>query len=676
MLSSLNFKYTYRSNEDKLYNDFYLPCLQNSIKFDRAAGYFTSGSLKLIAKGLEHFFDLDGKIRIICNPKLLKEDLEAIQNGYLIKEEIIEQSIFREYKLTKDRIEDNTLEIISILIYLGKLDFKIAFAKENAIYHEKFGIFTDSNGDSISFSGSANETYGGLSSNFEKIDVYFNKNDKHRIDNAIDDFENLWNNNTKSIDVISLPNALKYELYNIGKENFNNKFKQKSNVFTPRDYQKKAITEWFDNNNKGIFEMATGTGKTITSLLAGKELFENKKRLFTLIVVPFNHLIDQWLKDIKKITNTNVLNCSGSKKEWTNKATNMIIDFNLELEDECIFITTYKTVISKEMEEILLNVKGESFVLFDECHYITTNGFKSFPFNIFEFRLGLSATPDRWWDEEGTSFLKKNIGDVIYTYDLDEAIRNNKLTEYKYIPKIVPFEEDEILKYNELTRKIIRTSNNDDEDKKKIEILLRQRANLISKAKNKLEIFREDFKKLDKRELRHTIVYCAPGQVNIITKIISDLDIRVSKFNSEVENIKRIKILDLFEKGEIQVLVAIKCLDEGVDIPMTKRAYFLSSTSNPREFVQRRGRILRLHKDKYFAELFDYIVLPVGLPESDFKNIAVKELPRFAEFNRSAINSSEGKNVLLYILEQYNLEYLLYKTPWDVYHENKERIRL
>ena len=453
MLSSLNLKYTYRSNEDQLFNDFYLPCLENSVKFDRAAGYFTSSSFKVIARGLERFFYKDGKIRIICNPKLEEDDIKAMENGYQKKEEIIEKSLIREFNITEKMIEENTLDTISILIYLNKLDIKIAFAEENAIYHEKFGVFTDKFGKSVSFSGSANETYSGLSKNFEKIDVYYDKNDQHRINKAIEDFDNLWNNNTNSLVVVNLPNAIKYKLVNLGKKRYEEKYKEDTTGFVLRDYQKTAIDKWLENNNKGILEMATGTGKTITSLLARNELIRSKKRLFTLIVVPFNHLIDQWLKDINSLTDAKIINCSGSKKSWLNYASDMILNYNLEIEEECIFITTYKTVISSEMKKLLSKLSDKSLIIFDECHYITNYGFDNFPFEKFKYKLGLSATPDRWWDEEGTKFIKKSIGEVIYTYSLEEAINNHKLTEYMYYPRIVPFEEDEMNKHNDLTKK-------------------------------------------------------------------------------------------------------------------------------------------------------------------------------------------------------------------------------
>ncbi|PTI73368.1 hypothetical protein BU064_13845, partial [Staphylococcus succinus] len=220
---------------------------------------------------------------------------------------------------------------------------------------------------------------------------------------------------------------------------------------------------------------------------------------------------------------------------------------------------------------------------------------------------------------------------------------------------------------------IINHLNKDDTDtKEKLEILFRKRSNLVNKASNKIKAFLQDFKTENLTKISHTLVYCAPGDIEMIVKSISDLGVKVSKFNSDIKNSERETLLNMFELEQIQVLVAIKCLDEGVDVPATKTAYFLSSTSNPREFVQRRGRILRKHKGKNFAIIHDYIVLPIGLTYDNFYKIAVKELPRFSEFNDSAVNATQNKLEMNNVLESYNLTNLMYKKPWDVYKEMKE----
>jgi len=678
MFDDLRFKLQYRSSHDNLFENFYRPCLNNAIKYDRASGYFTSESLKLLAEGLDVFLYNGGQIRIVANPNLSQEDIEAIEKGHAARESVIERRLLKEVELSYKTIEDDTLNVLSWLIYRGQLDIKIAFTTNGSIYHEKFGVFTDQNNNAIAFSGSANETYNGLSQNFEKIDVYSNDQDKHRIDNAIEDFEKLWSNETNELKVINLPETIRKKMIEYkssipplaikNKESESNERK-----IEPREYQKEAINSWQTAGYKGILEMATGTGKTITSLLAAKAYNETVKSCVTVIVVPFQHLVNQWEKDIDFILGTDVVKCMGSQSSWINKTKEMVQEYNLGLINQFVVVTTYKTATSAHFKNLFRKLNNSAMLITDECHYITFKGFKDFPFEKFNARLGLSATPDRWWDEEGTSYMKKSVGEVVYEYTLDRAISNEKLTKYDYYPHIVEFNESEMQEYNKITQLIINNLNKEDADtKEKLEVLFRKRSNLINKANNKINVFLQDFKTKDLSKITHTLVYCAPGDIEMIVKSISDLGVKVSKFNSDVKNKDREKLLTMFEQAQIQVLVAIKCLDEGVDVPATKTAYFLASTSNPREFVQRRGRILRKHKGKTFAVIHDYIVLPIGLTYDDFYKIAVKELPRFSEFNDSAVNTTRNKLEMSKVLEDYNLTHLMYKKPWDVYKEMKE----
>ncbi|MEB7777108.1 DEAD/DEAH box helicase family protein [Staphylococcus equorum] len=678
MFKDLTFKLQYRSSHDNLFEHFYKPCLNNAIKYDRASGYFTSESLKLLAEGLDVFLFNGGQIRIVANPNLSQQDIEAIEKGHAARESIIESRLLKEIELSYKTIEDDTLNVLSWLIYQGQLDIKIAFTTNGSIYHEKFGVFTDKNNDAIAFSGSANETYNGLSQNFEKIDVYSMAQDKHRIENAIEDFEKLWSNETNELKVIDLPETIKQQMIehrsSVPPSPLKNKQSQTcEKEIEPRAYQEEAIKEWKNAGFRGILEMATGTGKTITSLLAAKEYMKVQKSCITVIVVPFQHLVNQWEKDINFILGKEVIKCMGSQSSWINKAKSMIQEFNLALINQFVVVTTYKTAKSSNFKELFWKVNGPAMLITDECHYITYKGFKDFPFEKFNARLGLSATPDRWWDEEGTSYMKNSVGEVVYEYTLDQAISNEKLTPYEYHPHLVEFTESEMQEYNKITKLIINHLNKDNEEtKEKLEVLYRKRANLVNKASNKINAFLLDFKIENITEMSHTLVYCAPGDIETIVKAISDLGIKVSKFNSDIKNNDREKLLNMFEKGQIQVLVAIKCLDEGVDVPATKTAYFLSSTSNPREFVQRRGRILRKHSGKTFAKIHDYIVLPIGLTYDDFYKIAVKELPRFSEFSDSALNATQSKLEMNNVLENYNLTNLMYKKPWDVYKEMKE----
>lgn len=443
------------------------------------------------------------------------------------------------------------------------------------------------------------------------------------------------------------------------------------NQITPRDYQQTAIDRLEENEWQGILEMATGTGKTITSLLAADNYYEKHGRIFIIIIVPFVHLVDQWAENIRAMDLGYPLKCYGLKKKWLYKLSARIRDFKIAVSQQECIITTYKTATAPEFGQLINKINNHTFLIADECHYFGINSLDKDDFLSISARVGLSATPDRWWDEAGTEKIYDYFDKVVFNYDLKKAIKNDFLVEYRYQPLIVGLTFAEIEQYKNLTKKIVYLRDQDDltaAEEEKLKTLNLKRSWIISKAENKKELL---YQKIfsNKAELSHTIIYCAPGEIDEIVKEVSKRGIKVHKFNAEVSMKKRNQILTAFAKGKIQVLVAIKCLDEGVDIPSTKEAYFLASTSNPKEFIQRRGRILRKSKNKNIAEVYDFMILPTGVSNKLFRSIAYKEVPRFAEFSRCAINKYQAREKLRRILSAYNLEYLMDKLPWELYQE-------
>jgi superfamily II DNA or RNA helicase len=440
-------------------------------------------------------------------------------------------------------------------------------------------------------------------------------------------------------------------------------------VIEPRQYQQDAIDAVKRNNWSGILEMATGTGKTITSLLISEEFYQTKGRIFLVIIVPFTHLVEQWEKNCNDMGYKNITNCFGNKKSWVHKLQTDVRDFNIGLLKKHVAITTYKTAASPEFNDLISRLRGKSFLISDECHYFGVKSLRQNKLGSMEAKLGLSATPERWWDEEGSNYLTEFFGPSVYEYDLKSAIANGALTEYIYNPITIDLTDDELERYERLTKKLIHLYSDEKANKDEISEVNRKRSLVISKAEQKKEVLFSIFENKIQEDVSHTLVYCAPGGVELITKGLADLGYRVHRFDSEVSLAERLKILEAFDLGSIQILVAIKCLDEGVDIPSTRVAYFLASTSNPREFVQRRGRILRKYPNKTVAMIYDFVVLPSGANEQMYKSIASKELPRFAEFSRYAINNFNARETVGKRLKQYSLEYLMDKLPWDVYRE-------
>ncbi|MGE6486910.1 DEAD/DEAH box helicase family protein [Paenisporosarcina sp. NPDC076898] len=441
--------------------------------------------------------------------------------------------------------------------------------------------------------------------------------------------------------------------------------------FQIRLYQQNAIKSWFRNDCQGLLEMATGTGKTITALSAIAKLGEVTKRIAVIIVCPYTHLVDQWVKDII-LFNMSPIVAYRSRKLWEDDLANYVSAFNSGVVNHFCLITTNATYATATMQKIISSFKGDIVFVADEAHHLGAAKSRKHLNENFPYRLALSATPNRWFDEEGTSELINYFGGkVVFEFGLNQAI-GQFLTEYYYYPHIIVLEEDESEKYFEITRKIMKMYPKEDtsrDDNKSIEGLLIERARVINHARNKIGKLKEIM--LEHKDDSHNIVYCGDSnvdgkkQLDTVVKLLgTDLNMKVHTFTSREDGKTRKNLLEKFESGELQTLVAIKCLDEGVDVPATQRAFILASSSNPREFIQRRGRVLRKHPNKKYSYIHDFIVIPRNLEDIKYieqtlfnteRNMIKRELNRFSEFASLAINGPLAHQKLDQIKHAYNL---------------------
>ena len=340
--NDLIIKNEYRTSSDELYKDFFYPLMQIATKYDRAVGYFSSSVLVLLGQSLCDFINKEGKIRIVASPFLDEKDIEAIELGLKIKEELIEEKLLQIFEMNIDNLFKETTNVLAWLIAEGKLELKIA-SSEKGLYHEKFGIMYDEEENIVVFSGSANETFKGLKDNFESIDVYQGKNifEKDRINNKIENFEKLWSNTTNNLEVYSLPEAFINKILEYKTEEKPEKFTWISSIendlkvkngfpvipsyLDVRDYQDIAYNKWRENKFKGIFEMATGTGKTITALIILQRTLEkltaHNRGCLTIVLVPSIALASQWHEEMQSF-NMNALVCESTKK-WENDLENL-----------------------------------------------------------------------------------------------------------------------------------------------------------------------------------------------------------------------------------------------------------------------------------------------------------------------------------------------------------------
>lgn len=667
LLKEVDIKFKYDSDKDDLVNGFYIPVLSNSVEYYRMSGYFSSSSLAISARGIEDFIINGGKMKLLCNAQLTKEDYEIIEKTNQDSVEYVERLFIEDLHNIEDQFIKNHVEALGWMLNNGFLEIKIAIPKDKkGIFHSKVGVLKDNEGNAISFSGSDNETAAGWLYNIEEFKVFksWDPGEEKYVSSDLDTFFEYWNGVTNRTKVIDLPSAVKKELIEfapISRKELVVVSKRTRRPINLREYQDDAIDSWFAHDCRGIFEMATGTGKTITSLSAFKQLSSTKDKLVTVIACPQLHLIDQWIKDVENFHNGRIIKASSKEKDWKHKLSALSRDFYMGLEDKVVIMTTHDTLSSDFFIKKIKKIKSDKLLIVDEAHGIGSSKRLKGLIEDYNYRLGLSATPKRWFDEEGTQAIYDYFGDVVFDFDIRRALSDinpdtgkTYLTPYYYYPIIVDLTSEEYSEYRDLSTKIAQAIARKKHNNEKISLsaLCNQRQRIINNAENKYCEFRKLLK--EHEDIDKLIVYCSDKQIDKVQKILNEENIipqhRFTHKESSSKTMKELfsereSILYNFEKGNYRALVAIKCLDEGVDVPVAENAIILSSTSNPREHVQRRGRILRNAPGKDYATIYDFLVFPKEKTDIGSK-IMKKEIKRYKEFAELAINSLDCLEIL------------------------------
>ena len=716
-------KKEYRSLLDNVVQDFYIPLLREAKSYSRAVGFFSSSSLIEISKGIGALAKNGGRIQIVASPYLSEEDLEAIRKGYEDKDKIIAGALI---KNLSDEVADyysmQRLNLLANLISDDVLDIRIAYTEDNngvGMYHEKMGIIEDIEGNRVAFSGSMNESRTSMSWNYETIDVFCNwrnDSDADRVSLKSNAFYSIWNDSEPNIKVLefkSVTDALiqKYKKMppnlEIDDEQFqktvirnsktigNTNSKQILGARIPNevdlyDYQKSAISVWVGENYRGIFDMATGTGKTFTGLGAIAKLSEDiGDGLAVVIVCPYQHLVDQWVEDIVKFNMSPIIAYSSSpQKDWKKRLSKAVLDQKIRRDKQFFcMVCTNATFASDFIQSNINKIKSPVLLVVDEAHNFGARSYAGLLDDRFTYRLALSATLERHKDEEGTELLYRFFGKKCIKYSLERAIDEEKLTPYKYYPVLVYLSEDELGQYEqisyEMTKCIIKDKKGKYRLNKRGEMLALKRSRIVAGAQEKLEALKEEIKPyindnnilvycgatnvaLDATDIDNDAYYGDVRQIEAVVHILgNELAMSVAKFTSEENAETRSLIKDNFQKGDgLQAIVAIKCLDEGVNIPGIRTAFVLASTTNPKEYIQRRGRVLRKAQGKSFAEIYDFVTLPRPLDTVSSltveqanrdKTLVKNELARIREFGRLAINSMVAHDLIWDIQEAYHL---------------------
>ncbi len=727
-LSSL-IKSEYRSRIDDVITDFYIPLLSEAVSYKRAVGFFSSSSLVELSKGICALSEKGGKIQIVASPFLSDEDVDAIRRGYEQRNTIIERALLRSLDdIPEEPFAKERLNLLAHLIANDILDIRIAYTDDDrgmGMYHEKMGLIEDEAGNIVAFSGSMNETLTAMTINYETIDVFCSwkgEDDALRAEMKASAFYSIWNNYEKNIEVLEFPEVSKaiikkfqqstpsydldikqffdndidrFKAYVAGIKSINEKkydrpvsFLKRPDDLTLYDYQEEAIENWVHENYIGIFDMATGTGKTLTGLSAIAKLAEDLNgKLAVFIVCPYQHLVEQWVPDIVRFDTKPIIAYSASpQKDWKQRLTKAIKDQSRRKEKPFFCcISTNATFSQSFIQEEIAKITFPILLVVDEAHNIGAEKQLRLLDERFTYRLALSATLERHHDSEGTEKLLSFFGNKCITYDLGRAIKEKKLTPYRYYPLICYLNKSELFEYEQLSKEMATCLISDGKGGTKLnsygEMLAIKRSRVVAGAENKLDVLREAI--IPYTDKNNILVYCGSTnvdydnattdddpvlmrQIDAVTRLLgNEMDMKIARFTSAENVEERADIKKSFESGDrLQALVAIKCLDEGVNIPGIKTAFILASTTNPKEYIQRRGRVLRKFPGKEYAEIYDFITLPrpfddLSIISEEERNhdlsLIKNELNRMTEFARLAENSFDSYSVIWDIKEKYKI---------------------
>ncbi|WP_136591489.1 DEAD/DEAH box helicase family protein [Salinigranum halophilum] len=432
------------------------------------------------------------------------------------------------------------------------------------------------------------------------------------------------------------------------------------NRITLRPYQQDAVESWLDNRKRGIFAMATGTGKTFTAIGAiTKALVDSAGSTLVVIAVPYTHLVSQWDDSLREWGFNSIWDIYGTDNpSWRSDLSRLVSDLSIGVRDHAIVLTTHSTFSHEDFQTIVDRSECDSFLIADEVHGVGSKHYRSGLLECYQWRLGLSATPTRYYDETGTEYLLSYFGGIVYSYSLADAIPKY-LTPYEYHPVIVELTDEELSAYKGLSTKIASELSKESPDEDRLTRLMNRRARIIKSAAGKLGALQEVLESIGERD--HLLVYTNSQQMDEVKKVLNDQGIIHHKFTYHEDSEQRKELLEGFARGAYDTLVAMKCLDEGVDVPATKQAILMSSSSNPKQFIQRRGRVLRraddIGKDK--AVIYDFVVVPSTDPDrqlqSSERTILEKELRRFLEFADTAQNSVQAKNRIQPLCTAYEI---------------------
>lgn len=689
---------------DPLGEEVLIPGFKTATTVDCMVGFFSSEVLASLAPGLATYVaGSENCFRLIISPLVRAEDQMAITDG-LNSAELVTGRILEELTVTEDLLQRHTLKCLAWLLREHRIEIKVALM-EDALFHPKVWLFENCN-DVVAAHGSSNVTYAGIRKNIEQIAIsrsWQDPNQRYITDKLRYEFDRLWQDKDDNSIVISMPEAIRQRLlltYGSDtpptEDELRNLYRRAAGRWKeaepdlpafvdsvrfsipnwlkyeegPFKHQGRAVAAWCKAGYRGVLEMATGSGKTITSMICAHRLYEKNKPLLIVVAAPYVPVIEQWCDEIAPfgLKPANI-RTSGSAGKRASELQRLKRRLRTGLSDAEVVVVSHDTLCTPEFLAGVEAFDSARLLIADEAHNLGRQSFIKDPPEFFEYRLALSATPTRQYDEEGTEGLFNYFGPVAFRFTLEEAI-GRCLVEYDYFVHAVYLTKEEMDEWFDLTGKIKQNAWRSDNEKtdEYLAKLLRYRRALLETASGKISTLGALLSKEDEGTLRHTLIYASdkePDQLNNVNRLLRDRKILFHQITADEtasrEQMKR--IIKSFQDGEIQVLTAKRVLDEGVNIPQICRAFILASTTVERQWVQRRGRLLRTCSaiGKKHSIVHDLLVLPPGMEDgldSDARGLVRSELRRAQEFARLARNAGRPDGPLAMIDRMVDAAYL------------------
>lgn len=676
--------------DDPLADEVLIPGFQNAAKVDCMVGFFSSEALADLAPGLATYITVTrDPLRLIISPLLRQEDQAALKDG-IEPASTVARACLEDMIITEDLLQQHTLKCLSWLMSTGRIEIRIALMPD-ALFHPKVWLFYVSHGV-MAVHGSSNVTIAGLRKNVEQIAVsqsWSDPNQRYVSKKLGDQFERLWSNEDNTCIVVPLPEAIRerllqdyrtevppteddlralYRKASRGRESalahppavhpvefaIPTGLKFTDGAFA---HQGRAVDAWCAAGYRGVLEMATGSGKTITAMLCAHRLNAERKPLLIVVAAPYVPLVQQWCDEIIPfgLKPVNLTLCDGNRGRATEigRAARRIEFRRSGVE---LMVVSHRTLCDSRFKLALESIDCATLLVADEVHNLGSEGFITDPPSFFDYRLGLSATPVRQYDADGTAAMFDFFGPVVFRFTLREAI-GRCLVPYDYYVHRVNLTAEEMDQWTEITARIKanswRQENGDPDDF--LMKLFRDRHSVLESAENKIFALEEALRDQDLRSLRHVLIYAsdkAPTQLDRTNLLLRQCGIPFHQLTYE-ETVNRqatARIVNDFREGTLRVLTAKRVLDEGVNIPQVQTAFVLASTTVERQWIQRRGRLLRTCQDtgKTHANIHDFVVWP---PEStsmddEARTVFRSELNRIQEFAKLARNAGRADGPL------------------------------